>query len=60
MSNPLRDIEALGQSIWQDNISRQLLDDGILRDRIENDGISGVTSIGDFFSMRRGPAVAQR
>ena len=26
MSNPLRDIEALGQSIWLDNISRQLLD----------------------------------
>ena len=31
MSNPLRDIEALGQSIWLDNISRQLLDDGELR-----------------------------
>ena len=44
MSNRLRDIEALGQSIWQDNISRQLLDDGILRRRIEEDGISGVTS----------------
>ena len=44
MSNPLRDIEALGQSIWLDNISRQLLDDGVLRRLIEEDGLSGVTS----------------
>jgi transaldolase len=44
MSNPLRDIEALGQSIWLDNISRQLLDDGDLRRLIEDDGLSGVTS----------------
>jgi transaldolase len=44
MSNPLREIEALGQSIWIDNISRQLLDDGDLRRLIEDDGISGVTS----------------
>ena len=44
MSNPLRDIEALGQSIWLDNISRQLLDDGLLRRLIEDDGLSGVTS----------------
>lgn len=44
MSNRLREIEALGQSIWLDNISRQLLDDGTLRSLIEDDGISGVTS----------------
>jgi transaldolase len=44
MSNPLREIEALGQSIWLDNISRQLLDDGVLRRLIEEDGLSGVTS----------------
>ena len=44
MSNPLRDIEALGQSIWLDNISRQVLDDGELKRLIEEDGLSGVTS----------------
>jgi transaldolase len=44
MSNPLREIEALGQSIWLDNISRQLLDDGVLSRLIEEDGLSGVTS----------------
>ena len=44
MSNRLREIEALGQSIWIDNISRQLLDDGVMRQLVEEDGISGVTS----------------
>jgi transaldolase len=44
MANQLREIEALGQSIWIDNISRQLLEDGIMARLIEEDGISGVTS----------------
>jgi transaldolase len=44
MSNRLHEIEALGQSIWIDNISRQLLDDGTMRRLFEEDGISGVTS----------------
>ena len=54
MSNPLRDIEALGQSIWQDNISRQLLDEGTLRRLIEDDGISGVTSNPTIFEKAMG------
>jgi transaldolase len=44
MTNRLREIEALGQSIWIDNLNRQLLDEGTLRRLIEEDGISGVTS----------------
>jgi transaldolase len=44
MSNRLREIEALGQAIWIDNISRQIIEDGILGRLIEEDGISGVTS----------------
>jgi transaldolase len=44
MSNKLREIEALGQSIWIDNISRQLLEDGVMARLVEEDGISGVTS----------------
>jgi transaldolase len=44
MVNRLHEIEALGQAIWLDNISRQLLDDGDLRRIVEEDGISGVTS----------------
>ncbi len=54
MSNRLREIEALGQSIWIDNISRQILDDGILRRLIEEDGISGVTSNPTIFEKAMG------
>ncbi|HYZ79997.1 MAG TPA: transaldolase family protein, partial [Solirubrobacteraceae bacterium] len=42
--NKLREIEALGQAIWLDNISRQLLQSGTLERLIRDDGISGVTS----------------
>ena len=44
MGNPLLAIRALGQSIWLDNISRELLDTGTLARLIADDGISGVTS----------------
>jgi transaldolase len=44
MGNPLLEIHALGQSIWLDNISRELLDTGKLAQLIAEDGISGVTS----------------
>ena len=54
MSNHLREIEALGQSIWLDNISRQLLDDGDLRRLIEEDGLSGVTSNPTIFEKAMG------
>jgi transaldolase len=54
MSNHLREIEALGQSIWLDNISRQLLDDGELRRLIEEDGLSGVTSNPTIFEKAMG------
>jgi transaldolase len=54
MSNLLREIEALGQSIWIDNLNRQLLDDGTLRRLIEEDGISGVTSNPTIFEKGMG------
>jgi transaldolase len=44
MGNPLLAIRALGQSIWLDNISRELLDTGQLARLIADDAISGVTS----------------
>ena len=44
MGNPLLAIKELGQSIWLDNISRELLDTGKLAQLIADDGISGVTS----------------
>jgi transaldolase len=54
MSNQLREIEALGQSIWIDNISRQLLEDGIMARLVEEDGISGVTSNPTIFEKAMG------
>ncbi|HEY5316414.1 MAG TPA: transaldolase [Solirubrobacteraceae bacterium] len=44
VSSRLLEIEALGQSVWLDNLTRQLLDDGELGSLIERDGLSGVTS----------------
>jgi transaldolase len=54
MSNKLREIEALGQAIWIDNLNRDLLDDGTMRDLIEQDGISGVTSNPTIFEKGMG------
>jgi transaldolase len=54
MTNRLRDIEALGQAVWIDNINRELLDDGILSRLVEDDGISGVTSNPTIFEKAMG------
>jgi transaldolase len=42
--NPLLKLHELGQSVWQDDIGRTMLDDGSLAKIIEADGIAGVTS----------------
>ena len=44
ISNPLIKIPELGQSIWYDNISRNIIDSGDLHRMIIDDGIRGVTS----------------
>jgi transaldolase len=43
-SNPLRRLEAFGQSIWSDFISRAIIDSGELLRMIQTDGVGGVTS----------------
>jgi transaldolase len=43
-SNPLRDLEQCGQSVWVDSISREMLASGTLKRLIDEDGISGVTA----------------
>jgi transaldolase len=43
-NNPLKQLEALGQSIWLDYIRRDLIASGGLRRLIENDGLRGMTS----------------
>lgn len=44
MTNPLLELRRLGQSVWLDNLSRPLLEQGMLQRFIEQDGLSGVTS----------------
>ena len=54
MTNHLREIEALGQSIWLDNISRALIEDGELQRLVDEDGLSGVTSNPTIFEKAMG------
>lgn len=42
--NPLLQLKALGQHVWLDNLSRTLLQEGILQRLMSEDGIDGVTS----------------
>src|SRR5208283_4627186 len=43
-SNPLRDLNSLGQSVWFDYIRRLELTSGHLKELVDVDGVSGVTS----------------
>ena len=43
-NNPLKQLEAFGQSIWLDYIRRDLIASGELRRSIEEDGLRGMTS----------------
>ena len=43
-NNPLRVLESLGQSVWLDYLGRGAIESGQLRQLIEQDGLSGVTS----------------
>jgi transaldolase / glucose-6-phosphate isomerase len=42
--SPLSDLEALGQSVWLDNMRRALLTSGELERMVREDGLSGLTS----------------
>ena len=42
--NPLLVLETFGQSVWLDYLSRKALDDGYLKQLIDEDGLSGLTS----------------
>lgn len=42
--NPIKQLLDEGQSVWQDDISRQMIQSGLLSQRIEEVGIRGVTS----------------
>jgi transaldolase len=43
-TNQLLEIRKYGQSIWMDNLSRDIIQSGELKDLVENKGITGITS----------------
>ncbi len=44
MTNPIAKLHELGQSVWLDNLSRDLLRSGELKKLIDQDKVSGITS----------------
>ena len=56
--NPLLLLEEHGQSVWLDNLTRDLVEKGGLKRLIEEDGLSGVTSNPAIFNkaMTKGTA----
>ena len=42
--NPLLKIHDLGQGIWLDFLRRKIIDSGEMKERIEQDGLRGITS----------------
>lgn len=51
---PTRQLHDLGQSLWLDNITRELLDDGTLRRYIDEFSITGLTSNPTIFDQAIG------
>ena len=60
--NSLLELRKLGESVWLDDISRGMLDDGSLARLIRDDGIAGLTSNPAIFahSMMNDTTYAQR
>ncbi|HEX8959574.1 MAG TPA: transaldolase family protein, partial [Solirubrobacterales bacterium] len=54
MTNPLRNLRALGQSVWLDYLARRILDDGALQRLIDEDGLAGMTSNPSIFEKAIG------
>ena len=52
--NPLKELEACGQSPWLDYLKRSLIEKGELRVLIERDGLKGVTSNPSIFEKAIG------
>ncbi|TAE58097.1 MAG: transaldolase, partial [Oscillatoriales cyanobacterium] len=42
--NHLLEIKEIGQSIWMDNLTRNLIESGELKKMIESRGLRGITS----------------
>jgi transaldolase len=51
MTNPTRRLHDLGQSLWLDNMTREMLQDGTLRNYIKELSITGLTSNPSIFDL---------
>ena len=58
MNQNLQQLRTLGQSLWLDNITRELLDNGTLQRYIDDDGITGLTSNPTIFDEAIGASTA--
>jgi transaldolase len=60
LPNPLLELRKLGESVWLDDISRGMLEDGSLARLIRDDGVAGLTSNPAIFanSMMHDPKYA--
>ena len=58
MNDNLGRLHALGQSLWLDNITRELLDDGTLQHYIDDYAITGLTSNPTIFDEAIGGSIA--
>lgn len=54
MANPLLELKSQRQSVWYDNLNRELLKTGTLQRMVENDGVSGGTSNPSIFEKAVG------
>jgi transaldolase len=54
MANPLKELNKHGQSVWYDNLNRELIATGALQRMIDEDGVSGGTSNPSIFEKAVG------
>jgi len=54
MANPLLELKSQRQSVWYDNLNRELLKIGVLKRMVEDDGVSGGTSNPSIFEKAVG------
>ena len=55
--NKTQQLRELGQSLWLDNITRKMLDDGTLRRYIEEFSVTGLTSNPTIFNEAIGALI---
>ena len=58
MANPLVELKSQRQSVWYDNLNRELIKTGLLQRLVDDDGVSGRTSNPSIFEKAVGASDA--